>query len=157
MSFCKPENIKYLVKGFLNILVENRDNKIFYCSNNTLVDVPEELKQRCSWWPFWKSVKYSQKLSITKAIFWKLLRRGCFPGNFWYMWVVALSSESYSSRWLLWLFLVCSEEHGAFYISLLYTGMRKLLITDRLPYSSEKNYAAHPSFLKTVQFVNKFA
>ena len=40
---------------------------------------------------------------MTKSHFWKLLCCECFPGNFSQYLRAALSSESYTSRWLFWI------------------------------------------------------
>ena len=107
-----------------------------------------------------------KKLSIypwLKAIFRKLLRCGCFPGNFPQYMRATLPSESYTSRWLLWMelytvilfhyypdFFLCSEEQWDYGSILLYNGMQKLLII--YPILHTGNYTAHLCFLKTVRF-----
>ena len=104
----------------------------------------------------WKFKHIFKNLSFypwLKAIFRKLLRCGCFPGNFPQYLRAALPSESYTSRWLLSIelckvisfhycsdFFLGSEEQGDYW-SIILTG----------------NFAAHLCFLKTVRFWKNFA
>ena len=105
---------------------------------------------------------------MTKAIFRKLLHCGCFPGNFLQHLRVALLSESYTWRWLIWIelykvtsfhyctdFFFSSEEQGDYYSILLYNGMQKLFKIDPLPYSSNRKLCCSPLFLKTCEILLK--
>ena len=119
----------------------------------------------------WKFRNTCKNLSIypwLKAIFRKLLRCGCFPGNFPQYLRAALPSESYTSRWLLWIelytvisfhyctdFFLCSEEQGDYCSILFYNGMQKLFKIDHLPYSSNRKLCCSLLFLKTCEIFEK--
>ena len=100
-----------------------------------------------------------------KAIFRKLQRCGCFPGNF--SWA-ALPSESYTWSRLLWIelctvilfhcytdFFLCSLEQRDYYSSRLYSGMQKLFRIDRLPFSSDGKLCCSPLFLTNCEILEK--
>ena len=118
----------------------------------------------------WKFKNICKNLSIypwLKAIFRKLLRCGCFSGNFPQYLRAALPSESYTSRWLLWIelytvisFHYCtniflgSEEQGDYCSILLYNRMHKLFKIDDYPILPTGNYAAHlPLVLKNCEIL----
>ena len=103
-----------------------------------------------------------------KAIFRNLLHCGCFPGNFPRYLREAVPSESYTSRWLLWIepctvvsfhyctdLFLCSEELGYYCSIPLYNGMQKLFKIDHLPYSSDRKLCCSPFFLKNCEILEK--
>ena len=104
-----------------------------------------------------------------KAIFRKLLRCGCFPGNFLYYLRTALPSEIYTSRWLLLIelftvisfyycndFFLCSEKQGIFTgESYLQKLLQKLFKVDHLPYSSYMKLCCSLLFLNNCETVRK--
>ena len=103
-----------------------------------------------------------------KAIFRKLLHCKCFPGNFPQYLSEVPPSESYTSRWLLWIklytinsfhyctdFFLCSDKQGDYSNILLYNGMQKLFETDHLPYSSNRKLYCSPLFLKNCEILEK--
>ena len=117
----------------------------------------------------WKFKNICKNLSIyprLKAIFRKLLRCGCFPGNFPQYLRAALPSESCTSSRLLWIelctvisfhyytdFFLCSEEQRDYYSSLFDSGMQKLFKIDRLPFSSDRKLCCSPLFLPNWDFI----
>ena len=117
----------------------------------------------------WKFKNICKNLSIypwLKAIFRKLLRCGCFPGNFPQYLRAALPLESYTSRWLLWIecytvisfhyctdLFLCSEEQVDYCSILLYNGMQKLFKIDHLPYSSDRKLCCSPLFFKNCEIL----
>ena len=119
----------------------------------------------------WKFKNICKSLSIyqrLKAIFRKLLRCGCFPGNFPQYLRAALPLESYTSRWLLWIelykvisfryctdFFLCSEEQGDYCSIFLYNGMQKLFRIDYLPCSSNRKLWCSPLLLKSCEILEK--
>ena len=103
-----------------------------------------------------------------KAFFRKLLRFGCFSGNFPQYLRACLTSESYTSRWLRWIelyavvsyhyctdFFLCSEEQGDYCSILLYDGMQKLFKIDHQPYSSNRKLCCSPLFFKNCEILEK--
>ena len=58
-------------------------------------------------WNFKNTWKNLSIYPWLKAIFSKLLLYGCFPGNLPQCLRAAVPSESYTSRWLLWIELFC--------------------------------------------------
>ena len=81
----------------------------------------------------WKFKNICKNLSIypwLKVIFRKLLRCGCFPGNFPQYLRAALPSKSYTSRWLLWIKLY------SYFVSLLHWLFLVFRGTGGLQYSS---------------------
>ena len=119
----------------------------------------------------WNFKNICKNLSIypwAKAIFRKLLPCGCFSGNFPQYLRADLPSESYTSRWLLWIglytvisfhyrtdFFLCSEEQGYYCSILLYNRMQRLFKIDHLPYSSDRNLCCSPLFLKICEILEK--
>ena len=101
--------------------------------------------------------KYLPIYSWLKAILRKLLCCGCFPGNFPQYLRSALPSESYTSRWLLWIELSTIKiiGQGHYCIIPLYNGMEKLFKIDHLPYSSERKLCYSRLFLKKWDFRKK--
>ena len=97
-----------------------------------------------------------------KAIFRRLLHRGCFSGNFPQYLRATLSSASNTSGWLLWIelytvilfryytdFFLFSGRHRTCYRSLLYNEMRKLFRTN----SSDRKLCCLPLFLENCEIL----
>ena len=119
-------------------------------------------------WKFKNICKNLSNYPWLKTIFRKLLRCGYFPWNFPQYLRAALPSESYTSRWLLWIelytvilfhyctdFFLCSEKQGDYCSVLLYNGMQKLFNIDHLPYSSHRKLCCSPLFLKNCEILEK--
>ena len=98
-----------------------------------------------------------------KAIFRKLLRCGCFPGNFpqylraalpwenytWWQGSYSESSFTQSFRFITALIFSCVQRNGDYYSRLLCNGLQKLFKIDHLPYSSDRKLCCSPFFLKS--------
>ena len=119
----------------------------------------------------WKFKYICRNLSFypwLKTIFRKLLCCGCFPGNFPQYLRAVLPSESYTSRWQLWIELytlvlfhyctdifLCSEEQRDYCSILLYNGMQKLFKIDHLSNSFHRKLCCSSLFLKNCKILEK--